>query len=677
MERRDARGVSRRELLAGGATAGAALALGESSARALSAKRFSVVRRIDFTEAGPAAGWGPAWRTVGVANLRQTAGEGLLEAGSDVFPNDPRPVAYAVDARIRDGEISAAITSVGSAPGVIMRRTSARSYYAAVFDTRIPALLIYERNGAQLRELARTPSLLVRPPLRLTLAVTGGHPTTLLAELRDADGRAISAQATDGSEHLQGPGDAGVLATSETLFPSDRNPILPALGNLHLLPWSTQEGQAVMSTELGQAVVAEIRRRSTAGFGEIVVRSSENRRRTVPSVVAATTGAPLPGGARLHVATDIPAKVLLELSYSADFTRAWMIPAGQTDRFLGASRPVRGLEPGRRVYWRPRLRRDRRTVVGPTRSFRVLPGLGSGTATRIAIASCGAQFGPIFGHLARLDPDVFIWQGDLNYPDTHGPLAQTIGGYAGIWRDFLANPLLAPLLQRSSFAAQRDDHDYGIQDSNSTNVDRYPWGLAPWESLVNPRHFYRFPAGVAEIWVLDQRRFKTDPAAPDTIDKTLLGERQRRWLLRTLALSPAPFKVICSPTTVLIGANARDGNWGAGFMAERELIFDHIDHRVSGTTIFLTGDTHLTAVFDADGRYEARASPIGIPTPNDITLVDPLAASRLRRSPGVTYAGEECHLALLEARREGGHPILELKLVREDGAVPYAKRFSG
>ena len=46
-----------------------------------------------------------------------------------------------------------------------------------------------------------------------------------------------------------------------------------------------------------------------------------------------------------------------------------------------------------------------------------------------------------------------------------------------------------------------------------------------------------------------------------------------------------------------MGGNSRDGNWSNDFEAERDLILDHIDRRVGGTTIFLTGDTHLTGVY--------------------------------------------------------------------------------
>jgi phosphodiesterase/alkaline phosphatase D-like protein len=337
--------------------------------------------------------------------------------------------------------------------------------------------------------------------------------------------------------------------------------------------------------------------------------------------------------------------------------------------------PVRRLPPGRRVYWRARLSRRGRVTVGPARSFRVLPEAGSAKRATLAIGSCASTFGPIFDELARRRPDAFVWQGDLNYPDTVGPLAQTVPAYAGIWRDFLANPRLAPLLESSCFAAQRDDHDYGVQDANSTNL--VPWGLTPWESLIEGRDHYRFSAGLLDCWVLDQRRFKTDPAAADGAGKTLLGAKQREWLLSTLAASRAPFKVICSPCTLApLSANTRDGSWAAGFTAERDLLLAHVAKNVSGRTVFVTGDTHWTMVYDRDGLFEARPCPLGIPTPNDITLTQPNAAEDARAAPGVAYADDERgHFALLDVRGEGRTARLDLRLVRDDGAEPFSRTF--
>jgi alkaline phosphatase D len=334
------------------------------------------------------------------------------------------------------------------------------------------------------------------------------------------------------------------------------------------------------------------------------------------------------------------------------------------------------LEPGRRIYWRPRLTRAGRTTLGPVRSFRVPPTDTEGTRVTVAIAACASQFGPIFGQLAARRPDVFVWQGDLNYPDTLGPLAQTVPAYAGIWRDFMANPRLAPIVEGAHFAAQRDDHDYGVQDANSTNL--VAPGIAPWDNLVDDRVYYRFSAGPAEFWVLDQRHFKTDPAAPDTPAKTLLGADQREWLLRTLAASRAPFKVVCSPCTLApLPANQRDGSWAAGFTAERDLVLQHVREHVRARTLFVTGDTHWTMVYDRDGLFEARPCPLGIPTPNDITLTQPQAAEDARKMPGVVYADDDKgHFALVELSVRKRVAQLDLIFVREDGEVPFRRTFT-
>jgi phosphodiesterase/alkaline phosphatase D-like protein len=664
-------GVTRRELIAAAGVAGAAAALeGTAAARA----RPSWTCTLDFRTLRAGGGW-PGWRCVGVANLRRSGGRGLLEAGSDVFPCDPRPVAFAVDQRFRDGEISALVTAAGAGAGVVLRRHGPRDYYAALYDDERTALVILRRSPRGAAELARVPVARPGGPFRLTLSADGIDPTLLVAKLDPDDGVPTEVEARDAAPGLRRPGDPGVLATARTLFPSEGPAPVPALGNLHLLPYGVQEGQAFLDTAVGKAVLAKIRERSTAAFAEVAVRATGTPGPTRPSVVAATAGAPVARGALLRVASDVSAHVELEVADNARFRRSRRVRAGRTDDFQAVIARVTELPPGGRVYWRARLTRRGRENVGPTRSFRVMPRAGSHAGVRLAIGSCASQFGPIFDELAGRRPDLFVWQGDLNYPDTVGPLAQSVPGYAGIWRDFLVNPRLAPLLRRSLFAAQRDDHDYGVQDANSTNL--VPWGLAPWESLVERRNHYRFSAGLLDCWVLDQRRFKTDPKAPDRLAKTLLGAKQREWLLRTLAASRAPFKVICSPCTLApLDANGRDGSWAEGFTAERDLLLAHIANHVSGRTLFVTGDTHWTMVYDRGRLFEARPCPLGIPTPNDITLTNPNAAEDARETPGVAYADDERgHFALLEVRGVGKAARLDLKLVRDDGAEPFARRF--
>src|SRR4051812_5385210 len=141
---------SRRELLVAGAGAGVALGL-RSTAPASAAPQA-----LDFTSLGPGSGW-PGWVCPGVANLRRGGGLGALEAGSDVFPCDPRPVAFALDRRFRDGEINATLRAVGAGAGVVLRRTSPRDYYAAIYDAEEHALILIRRRPDGLDELARVP----------------------------------------------------------------------------------------------------------------------------------------------------------------------------------------------------------------------------------------------------------------------------------------------------------------------------------------------------------------------------------------------------------------------------------------------------------------------------------------------------------------------------------------
>ncbi len=651
--------VTRRRLMALGAAAGAGLLV---RTRGAGAAGF----------ADTPAGWGGAWACSGVANLRVSGGVAVLEAGTDVFPADPRPVAFLVDRRFRDGSVRAVIAQAGSAVGVVLRRVGPTDHYAAVYDG--VTLTILRRSGTSLVTLAQT--AVVGGAAVIELSAVGAAPTALVATLTSTSGAVFTVRAQDAHGPLQRAGDPGVLGQARTLFPSAGPSVFPALGNVHLLPYGVQEGEAFLQTPVGAQVLQTIRRDSTVAFHDVTVSTKEAPAVTPASVLAATTGVPRTGGARLHVAADLPARVVIEVSSTPGFERPRRVASGSTGAFDAFTANVRGLAPGSRVHWRATLQRAGSSTVGPVRSFTVLPGPNDPRPVTLAVGACASQFGPLFDDLARADPDVFVWQGDLNYPDTVGPLAQTASGYAGIWRDFLANPRLARVFARSAFAAMRDDHDYATQDSNALTIPRTPWGVGPWDALMGTGVGYRFSAGVADVWVLDQRRFKSDPAAPDDAAKTLLGARQKAWLLDGLRSSRAPFKIVCSPCTVFMRANARDGNWAAGFTHERDELLRVIDAEVSGRVVFLTGDTHLTGVFEDGARFEARACPMGIPVPNDITISDPQAASKLRDRPGVLYADERCHYALVRVRGEGDTATLDLELRREDGAAPYRRRFT-
>jgi hypothetical protein len=323
------RRLTRRDLIAAGAAAGAAAAIGPDALAAPPRRR--AIARLDFAGLADGSGW-DGWRTVDVANLRRAGGEGLLEAGSDVFPNDPRPVAFAVDRRVRDGAIEAVIASTGHAPGVILRRVGPDHYYAAIYDTQARALILILRTPRGTQELARTRVVLARAPVTLRLEAAGRDPTRLTGALVGADGTTDTVSARDSTRRLQRRGDPGVLATAQTLLDQIEEPF-PPFGNSRLGLYGTQEGMTFLASPAGQAYTRLVTERSTAAFREIVVRSAERPQATPASVVAATTGVPFATGARLNVATELPAEVEIEVSPDRGFRHARTLRPGRAGDF--------------------------------------------------------------------------------------------------------------------------------------------------------------------------------------------------------------------------------------------------------------------------------------------------------------------------------------------------------
>src|SRR3954447_4116396 len=187
--------MNRRELLAAGA------ALGIASTTPARAAAWE--RTLDFAGRADGDGW-PGWTCAGVANLRRLSGQGLLEAGSDVFPCDPRPVAFAVDQRFRDGEITALVDAFGAGAGLVVRRVAPRAYYAAIYDDEQGALLIVRRAPDGAHELGRSPAPRPGGPTQLSLRAEGNKLTATLG--------LVTVTAQDATPALQRPGDPGVLA---------------------------------------------------------------------------------------------------------------------------------------------------------------------------------------------------------------------------------------------------------------------------------------------------------------------------------------------------------------------------------------------------------------------------------------------------------------------------------
>ena len=302
----------------------------------------------------------------------------------------------------------------------------------------------------------------------------------------------------------------------------------------------------------------------------------------------------------------------------------------------GAFARARGLPEGRACTGGRTSRAAASGRSGPTRSFKTLPSLESETEARIAIGSCAAQFGPAFDAADGRPARRLRLAGRPQLPRhprarwrKRSPATRASGATSSPTRR------MSPLLERTHVrrparrprlrAPGRQLDEPGARGASSR-------GGRSWSAASSTAS----AAGAAEFWVLDQRRFKSDPEEPDTPEKTLLGARQRRWLLRTLKASPAAFKVICSPCTLAPAATPTSATAAGPPASPPSAISSSATSR--GTSPGARSSSPATPTgrmaYESDGLFEVRPCPLGIPTPNDITLTNPNVAEEARAHPG-------------------------------------------
>jgi hypothetical protein len=597
------------------------------------------------------SGWPDSWLTDGVANRTDGDGRALLEAGTDMYPASQRALAVRPDRRAVDTRIQATVTDSGIGPGVVARRTGPHQAYAAVLDAANGSFDLLVLDGVDERVLASRPVGLPAGEPTLELAAVGTEPTTLHGALHaDTGGTLATVSATDDTGALQAAGDPGLLSTAESGLTPEPDPDPGALEQFRLL--GVADG-SIEYTELELPYDL-----STTAFGRVEIASRTESGPTPPSVVAVSARRPTDEGFAVRVVSDTPATVAVETAPTAEFESPTRTDLGETNAF----RAVLGTVPapaGEQRYWRPVLERRGLTTRGPVRQVSVPPARGAPGEVSLAVGACASRFTSTFQEIAALDPDALVWEGDINYPDAMGPVAQTMAGYGGLWKALLRTPELAALMRSSFVAFSRDDHDYGQNDVAS--ADLRPYGTAPYESVLESEPYYRFGGGPLDVWVLDTRKWRDDHDKPDDEDKTLLGPEQLDWLLGGLAESSAPFKLVCSPGPVFNVPND-SFSWARGFTAERERVLSTIEREVDGQVVFATGDTHSGCVTRDRGVLEVRAAPLEMPSP---------AWHAASSGDSVLFTDTGNFFTYVEATGTGTDATLAVSLRRTDGSVAW------
>ena len=290
-----------------------------------------------------------------------------------------------------------------------------------------------------------------------------------------------------------------------------------------------------------------------------------------------------------------------------------------------------GLAPGTRATYTVDGDGDRRE--GALRAQQYWTSGDDAPDITIAIGSCfflaaaeppwnASQYGggfEIFDAIAAKNPDLMIWLGDNLYfqpPDELDPASMAVR-----YRRQRAHPALARLLVAAPQLAIWDDHDYGPNDADmsyvlkgeSLTLFRRYWANTSYGLPDTPGIFGRARFGDVDIFLLDDRWYRSANRMNDEPGKTMFGERQLAWLRNALVYSHAPLKLVVNGSQLWNRANRFEGL--NHYSHEQKALADWLlAQRVDGV-MFASGDRHFTELLrierpGAYPLYEFTSSPL-------------------------------------------------------------------
>jgi alkaline phosphatase D len=243
----------------------------------------------------------------------------------------------------------------------------------------------------------------------------------------------------------------------------------------------------------------------------------------------------------------------------------------------------------------------------------------------------GGGYG-IFDAIAAKRPGLMLWLGDnlyLQQPDLFDP--QSMAARYRRQRDF--EPLQA-LLTATTHLAIWDDHDYGPNDSDASNVfkgetlklfQRY-WPNPSFGLPDVPGTFGTARHGDLLFFLLDDRYYRFPNRWPDGPDKTMFGARQLEWLKQALVSAPRnAIKIIAGGSQFWSRPNRFEG-WHS-FATERRAFAEWLIARRIDGVVFLSGDRHFSELLKIERPgayplYEFTSSPLTSRSPPRLDAAD-------------------------------------------------------
>ena len=305
----------------------------------------------------------------------------------------------------------------------------------------------------------------------------------------------------------------------------------------------------------------------------------------------------------------------------------------------------------------------------------------------VAFGSCNKHDkpNPFWDDILTLQPDLFIWGGDIVYADS-----DDITKIEATYRAQLLVPGYAALLAQIPVTGTWDDHDYGLNDGGGEFSIKAESQQAFLDfmgvSKKSPRRqrqgvyssqLLKSALGSVKIINLDTRYFRTpltnDPAKgkryrPNPYGQgTILGEEQWTWLDQQLKSSKANFNIIVSSIQFLSNAHGFE-KWG-NHPHEVDRLKELIVSSKAKSVIVLSGDRHISEFsktnmpqldyplvdFTSSGLTHAYQGFSGEPNPFRVGGVTH------ELSFGLLYLDARSGLVTMQIMTENGKVLQELK----------------
>jgi phosphodiesterase/alkaline phosphatase D-like protein len=241
-------------------------------------------------------------------------------------------------------------------------------------------------------------------------------------------------------------------------------------------------------------------------------------------------------------------------------------------------------------------------------TFRRIPLKGESGKFTFAFGSCSHQerFGerqPIWSEIVKEKPDCFFFIGDNIYLPSDPAAFPTereavLKFYCDAYDRQRQMPELQPLLRSTYCFGIWDDHDYGPNNSDNT----WKWKEVALEAFEAnfpgtyglpdaPGCFQKFSWGDVDVFLLDDRSFRSPNFAPD-LGKSMFGAAQLAWLKDGLAKSKGKVKLVVSGNQMLSDKHPYE-SWGTYFKPERDAFLRWLWDEKIGGVFFLAGDRHF------------------------------------------------------------------------------------